>query len=117
MLVLSIASCEENLSVPLKESNSQVEVELGFYKNATNLKTGEEEDDDPVPDTISGQVTNNSQPLAAGVDLLNSTNNNLVQTTATDTDGYFYFYNLESGTYVVKVVINGEIVETINVTI
>lgn len=116
-IVLLFARCEKELFTSSRDSNDKIKIEL-FYGNTYNLKEGEEDDDEPVPDTLPGRVSSGSQFLFnARVDLLNSINSNIIESTFTNINGYFCFYDVETGTYIIIVKVDGEIVETIYVTI
>lgn len=74
-----------------------------FLKNG-----GDDDDPDPMVD-VSGTVTQNGTPIAAEVQLIATPANSLVESTNTDSNGRFEFYQVPKGTYNLVVIVGGNV--------
>ena len=118
LLVLTsifIVGCEKHEITPTE--STQQNTECNSDSNSS-LKEGEEHDDEVIPIHIGDSLTDSSgNPLIAYVELTDSITNSLVDSTNTDSNGYYRFDNLYHGTYIITIYVNGNIYAILRVTI
>jgi hypothetical protein len=114
MITFSIAftSCNDDFGKePVNTSTvnaSAVQVKLSTTESPY-LKNGDD-DENPVPMfCITGTVTQNGTPVAAEVQLVVTPEGSLVDSTNTDSNGGFEFYQVPKGKYNVVVYIDGAV--------
>lgn len=83
------------------------------------LKDGDDDDEDPDPMfEITGSVTDgNGNPVEASVELVDTPENTLQDSTTTDVAGSYIFYSVPGGTYNVVAIVNGTVVDSLSITI
>jgi hypothetical protein len=99
-----------------KASAGSVQVKLEATASPI-LKDGE---DDNLPDPmfdITGFVTENGNPVQAELELLSMPQSILVDSTNTDSNGGFEFYQVPSGSYNVVVYVDGSVADIIGVNL
>lgn len=82
------------------------------------LKDGDDENNpDPMTFNITGTVMNSSTPVQAEVELVSIPENALIDSTSTDGNGGFVFYQVPAGSYNVVVSVDGSVAEVITVNL
>jgi len=116
ILILSFVSCVKDAPLPIDCSSNEVEQ---YSDTTTSLKTGEEDDDEPVPMYSINGVAKDSlnNPVQAFIELSDSMSGTVIYSTYANSYGYFQFDSVVAGTYDVIIWINGNIYETRRVTV
>jgi hypothetical protein len=99
-----------------KASAGSVQVKLETSASPVLKDGGDEEDPIPMFE-ITGFVTQNGNPVLAEVELLSMPQSTLVNSTNTDSNGGFGFYQVPSGSYNVVVYVDGSVADIIGVNL
>lgn len=81
------------------------------------LKDGGEENEPEPMFCITGFVTENGNPVSAEVELMSMPQSTLIDSTNTDSNGGFEFYQVPSGSYNVVVSVDGGVAKIIEVNL
>lgn len=80
------------------------------------LKDGDDNEPEPMFE-ITGFVTQNGNPVLAELELMSIPQSTLVDSTNTDSNGGFGFYQVPSGSYNVVVIVGGNVADVIEVNL
>ncbi len=88
------------------------------YSVSPILKDGDDDEDpDPMFDLAGSVADSNGNPVEASVELISTPGNSLVDSTPTDNNGSYIFYDVSAGSYNVVAKVNGSVVDSVSITI
>ena len=120
LLTICFTGCKDDFgtpegSVPSANASS---IQVKFKTNASPILKNGEDDNEPDPMFgITGVVTQNGDPVQAEVKLMSMPQSTQVDSTNTNSDGGFEFYQVPSGSYNVIVVVGGGVAEIIEINL
>jgi len=97
-------------------NTSSVDVNIEATTSPILKDGGDDDEPEPMFD-VTGVVTQNGTPVSAEVELVAIPESALVDSTVTDSNGGFGFYQVPSGSYNVVVYVDGSVADIIAVNL